>query len=458
MKITRRDLVRLSAGLPLLAAAPRVSDPEVIVVGAGVAGMAAAKVLADAGRLVRVLEAAPRVGGRCYTDTASFGLPFDQGAMWLRRADFNPLYGFAQLYRFGTALALPKEILFAGGKRLPARANAAFERAIDTYSIALAEAAEGETDVAASAVNPPTFALLPPEVREWLATAGARIGPLDMGLDLGQISVKDWFNRHEAEPSRLVRQGLGTLVARLSEGLSISVSTTVLRITALRGGWFEVMTSRGSLRTRAVIVTASLGVLASGSIAIEPGLPGDHQRAIEGLQMGSLMKVGLSFAAGSPALAFPENALLFERVEDQRSAEFLVRPFGLPMVVCSVGGSLALDLESRSARTHLEFAMEALTSMMGATAARGLVASASTNWGRNPLVLGSVAGAKPGQLRARDALRAPIHGGIHLAGEALGEKSVQTVNGAYDSGRQVARRVLNVLKRSGGRAISPGGP
>jgi monoamine oxidase len=447
MKITRRDLVRLSAGLPLLAAAPRVSDPEVIVVGAGVAGMAAAKVLADAGRLVQVLEAAPRVGGRCYTDTASFGLPFDQGAMWLRRADFNPLYGFAQLYRFGTALALPKEILFAGGKRLPARANAAFERAIDTYSIALA-----------SAVNPPTFALLPPEVREWLATAGARIGPLDMGLDLGQISVKDWFNRHEAEPSRLVRQGLGTLVARLSEGLSISVSTTVLRITALRGGWFEVMTSRGSLRTRAVIVTASLGVLASGSIAIEPGLPGDHQRAIEGLQMGSLMKVGLSFAAGSPALAFPENALLFERVEDQRAAEFLVRPFGLPMVVCSVGGSLALDLESRSARTHLEFAMEALTSMMGATAARGLVASASTNWGRNPLVLGSVAGAKPGQLRARDALRAPIHGGIHLAGEALGEKSVQTVNGAYDSGRQVARRVLNVLKRSGGRAISPGGP
>ncbi|MFN9541889.1 MAG: FAD-dependent oxidoreductase, partial [Alphaproteobacteria bacterium] len=183
MKITRRDLVRLSAGLPLLAAAPRVSDPEVIVVGAGVAGMAAAKVLADAGRLVQVLEAAPRVGGRCYNDTASFGLPFDQGAMWLRRAEFNPLYGFAQLYRFGTALALPKEILFAGGKRLPARANAAFERAIDTYSIALAEAAEGETDVAAWAGNPPTIAQLPPEGRGWRATAGAPNGPRAKGRD-----------------------------------------------------------------------------------------------------------------------------------------------------------------------------------------------------------------------------------------------------------------------------------
>ena len=452
MKITRRDLARLSAGLPLLAAgAPRVPDPEVIVVGAGVAGMAAARVLVDAGRRVQVLEAAPRVGGRCYTDTASFGLPFDQGAMWLRRADFNPLYGFAQLYRFGTALPQPKEILFADGRRLPARANAAFERAIDTYSIALAEAAEGETDVAAGSVNPSTFAFMPPEDRAWLSTAAARIGPLDMGLDLGQVSVKDWFNRHEAEPSRLVREGLGTLVARLSAGLPISVGTTVLRISQLRGGWVDVQTSRGGLRARAVILTSSVGVLASGSIAIDPQLPGEHQRAIEGLLMGSLLKVGLSFAAGSPALAFPENALLFEQVEDQRAAEFLVRPFGAPMLVCSVGGSLALDLESRSARTHVDFAMEALRSMMGSSASRGLAASASTNWGRNPLVLGSVASAKPGRLRERDALRAPIHAGIHLAGEALGEKAVQTVNGAYDSGRQVARRVLNALKRAGAR-------
>lgn len=434
-----------------MAAAPREPDPEVIVVGAGVAGMAAARVLVDAGRRVQVLEAAPRVGGRCYTDTASFGLPFDQGAMWLRRADFNPLFGFAQLYRFGTALAQPKEILFAGGRRLPPRANGAFERAIDAYSVALAEAAEGEADVAAGTVNPSTFALMPSEDRAWLAAAGARIGPLDMGLDLDQVSVKDWFNRHEAEPSRLVRQGLGTLVARLAAGLPISVGTTVLRISQVRGGTVEVQTSRGGLRARAVIVTTSVGVLASGSIAIEPGLPADHQRALDGLQMGSLMKVGLAFNAGSPALAFPENALLFEQVQDQRAAEFLVRPFGAPMLVCSVGGSLALDLESRSARAHVDFAMEALSSMMGSAATRGLRASASSSWGRNPLVLGSVASARPGWLRARDWMRSPIHEGIHLAGEALGEKSVQTVNGAYDSGRQVARRVLRLLSRPGAR-------
>ena len=449
MKLTRRDLAVLSAGAPLLTGATRFRDPDVVVVGAGVAGMAAARVLVDAGRKVQVLEAAPRVGGRCYTDTASFGLPFDQGAMWLRRADFNPLHGFAQLYRFSTALAQPKEILFDDGKRLPAGANAAFERALDLYSVALAEAAEGETDVAAGEVNPSTFALMAPQDRAWLATAAAKIGPLDMGLDLEQVSVKDWFNRHEVEPSRLVRQGLGTLVGRLANGLPISVGTTVLRISLLRGGDVAVQTSRGGLRARAVIVTASLGVLASGSIAFEPGLPQAHQSAIEGFQMGSMLKIGLSFATGSPALAFPENAVLLTRAADQRAVEFLVRPFGTPMMVCSAGGSLALDLEPRSARAHVDFAMEALRDMLGSAGTRGLVASASTNWGRNPLVLGSVASARPGRLRARDVLRAPIHEGIHLAGEALGDKAVQTVNGAYESGRQAARRVLRMLRRSG---------
>jgi len=451
MKITRRDLARVSMGLPLLAgvASARVGDPDVVVVGAGVAGMAAARVLVDAGRRVQVLEAAPRVGGRCYTDTASFGLPFDQGAMWLRRADTNPLYGFAQLFRFGTTLAQPQEVLFAGGQRLPARAHAAFERAFDAYSIALAEAAEGEDDVAAGAVWPSTFALLPPGDRAWLATAGAKIGPLDMGLDLNHISVKDWFNRREAEPSRLVREGLGTLAGRLAAGLSISTGTAVSRVSQLRGGQVEVLTNRGGLRARAVIVTVSIGVLASGAIEFLPRLPGVHQSAIGGLQMGSMLKIALSFAASSPALRFSENAILLQRVQDERAAEFLVRPFGAPMVVCNVGGSLALDLEARGLGAQTEFALEALRSMIGNSAAHGIASSAASNWGRNPLVLGSTACARPGQLRARDALRAPIHESVLLAGEALGEKAIQTVDGAYDSGRRAARRVLNILKSYG---------
>jgi monoamine oxidase len=449
MKLTRRDFARASAGLPLLAGMSRELSPDVVVVGAGVAGMAAARVLRDAGRRVQVFEAAPRIGGRCYTDTASFGLPFDQGAMWLRRADFNPLYGFAQLYRFTTSLPQPREILFAGGRRLNSLQNASFDRAIDAYSLALADAAEGETDMAAGSVSPSTLSLLPPADRAWLATAAARIGPLDLGLDLDQISVKDWAYRHETEPSRLVREGLGTLAGRLSEGLAISVGTAVQQIRALPGGQVDVVTTRGRVRARAVIVTVSVGVLAAGSIGFDPQLPSEHQAAIGGLQMGSTLRIGLSFAAGSKALSFPDNSLLLQQVDDQRAAEFLVRPFGAPMLVCSVGGSLAMDLEPRGERTHVAFALEALRSMIGSEASMGLTGNASSRWGRNPLILGSVASARPGHMRARDALRQPVHENIHLAGEALGDKAIQTVNGAYDSGQRAARRVASALRRAG---------
>jgi len=447
MKLTRRDLGRLSVGLPLAARLPFNSNPDVVVIGAGVAGMAAARVLQDGGRRVQIVEAAPRVGGRCYTDTASFGLPFDQGAMWLRKADFNPLYGFARLFRFNTALPQPKEVLFAGGRRLPTQENDAYERAYDAYSIALAEAAEAEEDRAAGALPATQFVFLPEGVRAWLPTVASQIGPLDMGVDLDQLSVKDWFNRDEAEPARLVREGVGTLASRLADGLPISVGTMVDRVSMLRGGVVDVATSKGTLRSRAVIITVSIGVLAAGSIAIAPGLPLALQSALNGLQMGSTLKIGFGLAGSNPATAFPSNSVLLSRVDDQRAAEFLVRPFGLPMAVCTVGGALALDLESRSEQVHYEFAAEQLRAMLGSAADKGVTARASTSWGRNPLVLGSVASAKPGRMSARDVLRDPLHDSIFLAGEAMGEKAVQTVHGAYDSGRATARRVLSYLKR-----------
>lgn len=448
MMLTRRHFGQLAAGLPLAGAVRASGDPDVVVVGAGVAGMAAARVLVDAGRSVRLLEAAPRAGGRCHTDTASFGLPFDQGAMWLRQADRNPLSGFAQLYRFTTGLPQPKDVLFAGPRRLPATANTAYERAFDAFSLALAEAAEeNDEDMAAARVLPGVEAGLAPDDRAWLAAAAARLGPLDAGVELEQLSVKDWFNRDEPDPVRLVREGLGTLAGRLAQGLPLSVSTTVSRLTMLRGGAVEVETSRGLLRTQAVILTVSTGVLASGAIAIEPALPSALVQALDGLMMGATLKVAMAFDQRSPAIAFPHNTVLLQRTDDQRVAEFLVRPFGAPMLVCSVGGSLALDLESRGADEHHAFAMESLRAMLGGAAERGLRGRASTSWSRNPLVFGSVTAAKPGQRRARDALRQPVHEAIHLAGEALGERAIQTVHGAYDSGRATARRVLSYLRR-----------
>ncbi len=446
MNLTRREFGGFSAALPLMSGVSSiVANPDVLVVGAGVAGLAAAQVLINSGKRVQVVEAAPRIGGRCYTDTATFGAPFDRGAQWLHNADHNPLTGFAKLFRFQTELHKPKELLFVSGRMVSPKSNAAYERAFDALSIAVAEAAEDDYDIAASAAVWPD---LDADAQAWLGTASSQIGPLDMGVDLENLSVKDWFARDEIEPNRSVREGLGTLVARLGSSLPISVNTRVRSVRAGARGTVTAVTERGTLTAKAVIVTVSVGVLSAGSIAFEPAIDTGIQDGLGGLQMGLLSKTALAFSHTSSALTFPDNSVLIPQARGQQSVYFLVRPFGKPLAICFTGGSLAWTLSSQNEAAQVSFALDQWRALLGTQADRGFQFGASTDWGSNPLTLGANACARPGNANARDLLATPINGRVFLAGEALAGKAAQTVHGAYESGRAVARRVLHELKRT----------
>lgn len=442
MKLTRRQFGGFAAALPF-AAGTIVNDPEVVIVGAGAAGIAAAQVLIKGGRRVQVLEAAPRIGGRAFTDTATFGFPFDRGAAWLHRFDKNPLTGLAKLHRFETVRHNPRETLFVEGRLAPAGANASFERAYGDISTALAHAAEDDADVSAGQV---VASLSGDDIGAWGATAAASIGPLNMGVDFDAMSVKDWFELDEDEPNLLLRQGLGTLISRLGTGVPVAVNTAVRALSSSRGQ-VRVVTDKGAVTARAAIVTASAGVLASGAIAFEPGLDTTMQNALGGLQMGLLSKIALFYAPRSPALAFAEGSVLVPQVKDQRGHYFLARPLGVPLVICFVGGSLAWDLATQNEATNIAFARERLRALLGAQADQGLRGGTATTWGTSPLTRGAYAAARPGASQARYALSGPIGERIFLAGEALAGKASQTVHGAYQSGEAAARRVMQLLKK-----------
>lgn len=102
MTITRRDLLAGSAAMALSPiasrafAAPLPRDAEIVVIGAGAAGIAAARRIAAAGRKVIVIEATPAIGGRCVTDSAAFDVPFDRGARWLYNPDSSPIAKLAR--------------------------------------------------------------------------------------------------------------------------------------------------------------------------------------------------------------------------------------------------------------------------------------------------------------------------------------------------------------------------
>src|SRR6202022_4947987 len=103
MTMTRRDCLSASAALAMAPAlgprawgAPLPRDADIVVIGAGAAGIAAARRIQAANRKVIVVEATGQVGGRCLTDTTSFEAPFDRGARWMHNPDTNPMIKLAR--------------------------------------------------------------------------------------------------------------------------------------------------------------------------------------------------------------------------------------------------------------------------------------------------------------------------------------------------------------------------
>src|SRR5450432_950686 len=226
--LSRRRVLGLAAAAAAIRpvyAAP-AQNPDVVVVGAGVAGLAAARVLIAGGHSVMVLEASPRIGGRVFTDIATFGVPFDRGAAWIHGADDNVMTGLARYYGFETVVDEPQEILYVGGKRANAAESENYDRAYEALGEGIGVAAHDTDDMPASAAMPTS---LPPAQAAWLPTAAAAIGPLDVGVDLEAMSVQDWHDREDKEPNAGVRQGYGMLIGRMAEGLPIVANARVNR-------------------------------------------------------------------------------------------------------------------------------------------------------------------------------------------------------------------------------------
>jgi len=445
--LSRRHVLGLTAAAAAAAARPvnaaPTQNPDVVIVGAGAAGLAAARVLIAGGRSVTVLEASPRIGGRAFTDIATFGVPFDRGAAWIHGADDNVMSALARNYGFETVTDEPQEILYLNGVRADAAEMANYDRAYEALGEGIGVAAHESDDMPASAALPSDLA---PAIAAWLPTAAAAIGPLEGGVDLEMMSVQDWHDREDKEPNAGVRQGYGTLVARLAEGLPVFANARVNRIVTA-GNRVTLETARGTLRANAVLVTVSTGVLASGAIVFDPPLDGTMLAALSDLPMGLLTKSAMLFAENSPAVAFPVNAAVVPQVQGERGHSFLMRPMGLPLVICLAGGSLAWDLATQPASVGVDFARDRLRQLLGTNADKGYRRGAITDWGTSPYTLGAYAAAKPGGAQARAKLALPIAERVFLAGEAQGGARSQSVEGAYESGRKTAERILQFLKR-----------
>jgi monoamine oxidase len=437
MTITRRRFVGASFGLATLsltpprafAALPREAD--VIVIGAGAAGIAAARRVIAANRRVVIVEAADRIGGRCVTDAATFGIPFDRGANWLHSAASNPV---AKLAR-GAGMELypaPRGPRIRIGRRnaRPAETEDLLAHLVRANR-AISEAGRGRTDLAA-------LDTLPKDLGEWARTVEFTLGASATSKDLKDISAMDLARMEPRDQPSFCRQGVGALIAKLGEGLPVSLSTPVNKIEwSSRDA--EVYTSAGKIVGRAAIVTASTGVLASGKIRFEPDLGRRQLDAAAKLGLGHYERIVLEFS-GNP-LNLQRDDVVIEQSDGVRTAMLTANINGSSLCAVDVAGSFARELAGRGEAAMTAFATEWLAKLYGSEIRTQIQRTATTNWGASPYVLGAMSGAAVGAAGARKALMENA-GNLFFAGEAAHETLWGTVAGAWESGERAAESAL----------------
>ena len=278
-----------------------MGDVDVVIVGAGSAGLAAAKVIRDAGLTVRVLEAMNRIGGRAWTSDEHFGVPFDIGCAWLHAADRNPYFPEAKAAGWTLEYHDMNIDHLYYGKHKASEQDEVDVKLADAQLSALLESYVG-TDDRVSALLASGHAP---------RAAATFAGPMDFGADFDEISVEDFKAAADLEPNYYTKEGYGALVARFGADVPVDLATPVRRILWDVPG-VAVVTDRGTIRARAVIVTASPAVLAFEEILFSPELPEAHMQAFYDLPMGMLTKVPIEIRGTRLGLQ-PFDDLLIER-------------------------------------------------------------------------------------------------------------------------------------------------
>jgi monoamine oxidase len=441
--LSRRAFVKSLGGaslatlLPTFAhaqAATLSSNPDVAILGAGSAGLSAARTLIAAGKTVVVLEAMGRIGGRAFTDSDSFGVPFDWGCAWIHSADRNPYLPFAKQRSFDLALHDDwLDRVYYGSRRFNETEMKRVTR-IRNEIVAANEREARKRDGAVSSVRP----IRTPEDQ----VAATYMGPMDMAVDFDELAIRDYDDQAELEPNYLVRQGFGELVRRSGEGVPVSLSTPVRRI-RYGGPGVVLETDRGSVSARVCIITASTGVLRAGVIDFDPALPDWKQAAIADVPMAMLAKVPLLLDGERFGLKLFED-ILCEQSSNQ-DIYFLSFPFDSNLMIGFVGGRFGWELSAAGRDIAVDFATGALTRMFGAAAAKHVVKGDLSRWASNPWVRGAYSAARTGRTAARRELGRSIANRLFFAGEALAGEFAQTCGGAALSGQATAREALKAL-------------
>jgi monoamine oxidase len=402
------------------------SDREVVIIGGGAAGIAAARRIADARLDCLLVEARSRLGGRAWTVNSE--CPIDLGCGWLHSADRNPWREAAEVQGRSIDKTPPPWMRRSAAVGFPLSEQDAFLRAHREFYERLDSLSDDEPDLAAA-----TF--LEPRGR-WNALINA-VSTYVSGAELDRVSARDFDRYADSGVNWRVMEGYGTVIAAHGRGLPVMLGCPV-RLIDRRGKRLRMETPNGAITANAAIVTVPTPVLAEEIIVFTPALP-EKTEAAMGLPLGLADKLFLSL---SDAEEFEKESRLFGHTDRSRTGVYHFRPFGRPQIEAYFGGRLAAELEAGGADAFVDFAVNELVGLLGSDFARRVRLLKLHRWGIDPFSRGSYSYALPGQAECRAALAAPVDDRLFFAGEACSRSDYSTAHGAHLTGVAAAEQVI----------------
>ena len=296
MSLSRRTFLTLLASMPLtkaLAALP-TAPSDVIVIGAGIAGLTAAKALIDEGANVTVIEARDRIGGRAYTESTTFGVPYDHGCAWLHSANKNPLTKLIRnqgIQTFDEGNSQGDTWLYMDGQEASTQQYSALEETLETLHEKIDHAEdyyeEYGRDLAIAEIDRPQDRLK--------RISHATVGALEAGVDTDLLSLYDVYSQIGTGVEWMVPSGMASGIISGIGKVPVSLNTQAQKIN-WQNESVVVETNKGIIKAKAVLITVPPALIADNTLRFDPLLPSWKAQAAQDLPMGLLfVLVGLDF-------------------------------------------------------------------------------------------------------------------------------------------------------------------
>ncbi|MFL6820128.1 MAG: flavin monoamine oxidase family protein [Bradyrhizobium sp.] len=408
------------------------SEVDVVIIGAGAAGLGAARALENSGLSVLVLEARERLGGRGHTIMAAPDIVFDLGCGWLHSADKNSFVGIARQLNLEIDKTRPPWREQGFDAVFPPEERADFIRALDAFYDRAEKAAMTGLDVAANSCLEPG--------NRWNPMIDA-ISSYINGAELDRVSILDIEAYEDTQINWRLRRGYGALIAAYGAGCAIALNTQVSLVDH-SGKRLRIETSRGTLSAGKAIVTMPTNLIAEEAVRFHPALPAKVDAA-RGLPLGLADKVML--ALDQPE-TLPKDGNLRGPTMRTAMGSYHLRPFGQPSIEGFFGGRFARQLEDAGDGAMAAQAIDEIVALLGSDFRRRLKPLSESRWAHDPFARGSYSHALPGHAGDRAVLAAPVEGRLFFAGEATSPNFFSTAHGARDSGERAAGEVMESLR------------